>query len=61
MERRPRTQYDDFQLTSEVAVKHADMELGLTDASIVVQAARHKTTGRVAAADRHRSRFPLVR
>jgi hypothetical protein len=35
---------DDFQLASEVAVKYGDMELGLTDASIVVQAARHKTT-----------------
>ncbi len=35
---------DDFQLTSEVAIKYGDMQLGLTDASIVVQAARHKTT-----------------
>lgn len=35
---------DDFQLASEVAVKYGDMQLGLTDASIVVQAARHKTT-----------------
>ncbi len=34
---------DDFRLASEVAVKYADMQLGLTDASIVVQAARHKT------------------
>jgi uncharacterized protein len=35
---------DDFQLASDVAVKYGDMRLGLTDASIVVQAARHKTT-----------------
>jgi uncharacterized protein len=35
---------DDVKLTSEVAVKYGDMQLGLTDASIVVQAARHKTT-----------------
>ena len=35
---------DDFELASEVAVKYGDMQLGLTDASIVVQAARHKTT-----------------
>jgi uncharacterized protein len=35
---------DDFNLASEVAVKYADMQLGLTDASIVVHAARHKTT-----------------
>lgn len=35
---------DDFQLASEIAVKYADMELGLTGASVVVQAARHKTT-----------------
>jgi predicted nucleic acid-binding protein len=35
---------DDFTLASEVAVKYSDMQLGLTDASIVVQAARHKTT-----------------
>jgi uncharacterized protein len=35
---------DDFKLASEVAVKYGDMQLGLTDASIVVQAARHKTT-----------------
>ena len=34
----------DSQLAYEVAVKYGDMELGLTDASIVVQAARHKTT-----------------
>jgi uncharacterized protein len=27
-----------------VAVKYRDMQLGLTDASLVVQAARHKTT-----------------
>jgi uncharacterized protein len=31
-------------LASEVAVTYGDMQLGLTDASIVVQAARHKTT-----------------
>ena len=35
---------DDFKLASEVAVKYGDMQLGLTDASLVVQAARHKTT-----------------
>jgi hypothetical protein len=35
---------DDFKLASEVAVKYGDMQLGLTDASIVVQAARHKIT-----------------
>jgi uncharacterized protein len=35
---------DDFKLASEVAVKYSDMQLGLTDASIVVQAARHRTT-----------------
>lgn len=35
---------DDFQLASDVAIKYGDMQLGLTDASIVVQAARHKTT-----------------
>lgn len=35
---------DDFKLASEVAGKYSDMQLGLTDASIVVQAARHKTT-----------------
>jgi uncharacterized protein len=35
---------DDFKLASEVAVKYGDMQIGLTDASIVVQAARHKTT-----------------
>jgi predicted nucleic acid-binding protein len=35
---------DDFHLVSEVAIKYGDMQLGLTDASIVVQAARHKTT-----------------
>jgi uncharacterized protein len=35
---------DDFRLASEVAVKHGDLQLGLTDASIVVQAARYKTT-----------------
>jgi uncharacterized protein len=35
---------DDFTLASEVAVKYGDLQLGLTDASIVVQAARHKTT-----------------
>lgn len=35
---------DDFQLASEVVVKYGDVELGLTDASIVVQAARHRTT-----------------
>jgi predicted nucleic acid-binding protein len=35
---------DDFKLASEVAGKYSDMKLGLTDASIVVQAARHKTT-----------------
>ena len=35
---------DDFKLASEVAVKYGDMQLGLTDASIVVQAARHRTT-----------------
>lgn len=35
---------EDFQLASEVAARYGDMQLGLTDASIVVQAARHKTT-----------------
>ena len=35
---------DDFKLASEVAVRYGDMQLGLTDASIVVQAARHKTS-----------------
>lgn len=35
---------DDFGLASEVAVRYGDMQLGLTDASIVVEAARHKTT-----------------
>ena len=35
---------DDFKLASEVATKYGDMQLGLTDASIVVQAAQHKTT-----------------
>jgi predicted nucleic acid-binding protein len=35
---------DDFKLASGIAVKYGDMHLGLTDASIVVQAARHKTT-----------------
>jgi predicted nucleic acid-binding protein len=35
---------DDFHLASEVAIKYGDMQLGLTDASIVVQAARYKTT-----------------
>jgi uncharacterized protein len=35
---------DDFHLAAEVAIKYGDMQLGLTDASIVVQAARHKTT-----------------
>jgi uncharacterized protein len=35
---------DDFKLASDVAVKYGDMQLGLTDASIVVQAARNKTT-----------------
>jgi uncharacterized protein len=35
---------EDFRLASDVAVKYGDMELGLTDASLVVQAARHKTT-----------------
>ena len=35
---------DDFRLASEVAVRYGDMQLGLTDASIVVQAAQHKTT-----------------
>ena len=35
---------DDFKLASEVAAKYGDMQLGLTDASIVVQAAQHKTT-----------------
>lgn len=35
---------DDFRLASEVAAKYGDMQLALTDASIVVQAARHKTT-----------------
>ena len=34
---------DDFTLASEVAVKYCDMQLGPTDASIVVHAARHKT------------------
>jgi uncharacterized protein len=34
----------DFKLASEVAVKYGHVQLGLTDASIVVQAARHKTT-----------------
>jgi uncharacterized protein len=35
---------DDFKVASEVAVKYGDMGLGLTDGSIVVLAARHKTT-----------------
>lgn len=35
---------DDFHLASEVAIKYGDMQIGLADASIVVQAARHKTT-----------------
>jgi uncharacterized protein len=35
---------DDFGLACEVAVRYGDMQLGLTDASIVVEAARHKTT-----------------
>ena len=35
---------DDLKLASEVAGKYGDMQLGLTDASIVVHAARHKTT-----------------
>jgi uncharacterized protein len=35
---------EDFRLASDVAVKYGDMELGLTDASLVVHAARHKTT-----------------
>ena len=35
---------DDFKLASGIAVKYGDMQLGLTAASIVVQAARHKTT-----------------
>jgi uncharacterized protein len=35
---------DDFRLASEVAVKYGDLQLGLTDASLVVQAARYKTT-----------------
>jgi uncharacterized protein len=35
---------DDFKLASEIAVTYGDMQLGLTDASIVVQAARYKTT-----------------
>jgi predicted nucleic acid-binding protein len=49
---------DDFQLASEVAVKYGDMELGLTDASIVVQAARHKTTRILSLDHRH---FAAVR
>ena len=35
---------EDFKLACEVAVRYGDMQLGLTDASIVVLAARHKTT-----------------
>jgi uncharacterized protein len=35
---------DDLELASEVAVKYGDIQLGLTDAATVVQAARHKTT-----------------
>jgi uncharacterized protein len=35
---------EDFRLASDVAGGYGDMQLGLTDASIVVQAARHKTT-----------------
>ncbi len=34
---------EDFRLASEVAVRYGDMQLGLTDASIVVQAARYST------------------
>ena len=49
---------DDFQLASEVAVKYGDMQLGLTDASIVVQAARHKTTRILSLDHRH---FAAVR
>jgi predicted nucleic acid-binding protein len=49
---------DDFQLASEVAVKYGDMELGLTDASIVVQAARYKTTKILSLDHRH---FAAVR
>jgi uncharacterized protein len=49
---------DDFQLASDVAVKYGDMALGLTDASIVVQAARHKTTRILSLDHRH---FAAVR
>ena len=49
---------DDFKLASEVAVKYGDMQLGLTDASIVVQAARHKTA-RILSLDH--KRFGAVR
>jgi predicted nucleic acid-binding protein len=49
---------DDFKLASEVAVKYGDMRLGLTDASIVVQAARHKTTRILSLDHRH---FAAVR
>lgn len=49
---------DDFQLASQVAVKYGDMELGLTDASIVVQAARYKTTRILSLDHRH---FTAVR
>jgi len=49
---------DDFQLASEIAVKYGDMELGLADALIVVQAARHKTTRILSLDHRH---FAVVR
>lgn len=34
---------DDLRLASEIALKYGDMQLGLTDASVVVHASRHKT------------------
>jgi uncharacterized protein len=49
---------DDFQLASEVAVKYCDMELGLTDASIVVQAGRHKTARILTLDHRHFAAVP---
>lgn len=35
---------DAFALAAQVADEHADMRLGLTDASLMVAAARHSTT-----------------
>jgi uncharacterized protein len=49
---------DDFKLASEYAAKYGDMQLGLTDASIVVLSARHKMT-RILSLDH--KRFGAVR